>query len=96
MSLAPLDAKLVSLPPKGSSAATMDMIFGEEAESFSHQLTSKLSAEGDVSRRKEECEVKRPYLDPSLRHCPRKYAEFCRRLHECGLTEYREDFVEQP
>lgn len=95
VTLAPLDTSLVSLPPKGSSAATMSMIFGGEAESFSQRLTRKLSAEGDVLRRKSESEVKRPYLDPSLRECPRKYAEFCRRLHGCGLTEYHEDYKEQ-
>lgn len=95
VSLAPLDTSLVSLPPPGSQAATMSMIFGEEAESFSHRLTSRLSAEGEVSRRLSESEIKRPYLDPSLRQCPRKYAEFCRRLHGCGLTEYQDSYREQ-
>ena len=95
VSLAPMDVDLVSLPTKGPSAATLEMIFEEEAENFSHRLQSKVLAEGDVKRRKDECGLKRPYMDPLLRGSGRKYAEFCRKLESCGLIEYRQSMLEQ-
>lgn len=64
----------------GSQAATVSAIFEEEAENFIQKLMAKVSAEGKATERKREAGLNKPYLDPSLRESPRKYAEFCRML----------------
>ena len=93
--LAPMDLDLLSLPKPGSTAASMEVIFGEAAEGFSRRLMSKVSADVEVKKRLEGCEIKMPYVDPSIRHCPRKYAEFCRMLHQRGLVEFHTSFKQQ-
>ena len=87
--LAPMDLDLISLPPSSTTAASLNMIFGEEARNFKHRLMSKVSAEVDVARRKAETELRAPYVDPLLRSSPRKYADFCRLLHDRGLVQFR-------
>eukprot|EP00435_Cladocopium_sp_Y103_P059267 s48_g21.t1 len=79
--LAPMSLDLISLPPPHSKAATLEMIFGEEARNFKHRLMSKVSADAAVKQRKDESELKAPYVDPLLRSSPRVYADFCRLLH---------------
>lgn len=87
--LAPMDLDLISLPPPSSTAASLEMIFGEGARKFRHRLLSMVSADAEVKRRKIDVGLKAPYVDPLLRSSPRKYADFCRLLHERGLVEYR-------
>ena len=87
--LAPMDLDLISLPPPSSSAATLDMIFGEEARNFRHRLLSMVSADAEVKRRKNDVGLKAPYVDPLLRTSARKYADFCRLLHARGLVVFR-------
>lgn len=93
--LAPMDVDSVSLPSSGSKAATMSMIFEEEAENFVHRLISKVSAEEKVLQRKREVGLGAPYVDPLLKNCPRRYGQFCRMLHEKGLVEYGASFKEK-
>lgn len=87
--LAPMDLDLISLPPPSSTAASLDMIFGEEAGKFRHRLLSMVLADAEVKQRKADVGLKAPYVDPLLRSSPRKYADFCRLLHERGLVEFR-------
>ena len=87
--LAPMEIEKISLPGKGSVAATLQQILEEEAQSFSRRLLSKVSAEKDVEQRKEVSGLQTPYMDPSLKHCSRRYAKFLKRLEEAGLIEYR-------
>ncbi len=93
--LAPMDVDSVSLPSLGSKAASMAMIFEEEAEKFVHRLMTKVSAEEKVLQRKDEAGLRAPYVDPLLKNCPRRYGQFCRMLHERGLVEYGLDFKEK-
>ena len=95
VALAPLEIDLVSLPPAGSKAAEMDLVFGEEARNYTHRITSKILAEGDVRVLKAELGLKKPYVDPALRGSPKLYADFCRKLDASGLIEFRETFTEQ-
>lgn len=95
MHLAPMDVDSVSLPSSGSKAATMSMIFEEEAENFVRRLISKVSAEEKVLQRKREVGLGAPYVDPLLKNCPRRYGQFCRMLHEKGLVEYGASFKEK-
>ena len=95
VALAPLEIDLVSLPPAGSKAAEMDLVFGEEARNYTHRITSKILAEGDVRVLKAELGLKKPYVDPALRGSPKLYADFCRKLNASGLIEFRETFTEQ-
>ena len=86
--LAPMNVDLVSLPPKGSVAAPLSLVFEEEAENVLCRLMSKVSAEEVIAGRKANCG-----MDPLLRQNPRGYAAFCRRLSEAGLIEHKEGFV---
>eukprot|EP00435_Cladocopium_sp_Y103_P014029 s3339_g3.t1 len=95
VSLALMEVGLVSLPPKGSTAASMELIFGEEAKNYAHRITSKILAEGEVMDRKRELGLNRPYADPALRSFPKVYAEFCRKLLDCGLVEFKTEYKEQ-
>lgn len=93
--LASVDVAKVSLPPAGSSAANLEKILGGKAENFIRRLLSKVSAKGEILRRKEECGLTAPYVDPVLKASKRKYAELCRRMEECGIIEYREEVSEK-
>ncbi|CAJ1451446.1 unnamed protein product [Effrenium voratum] len=86
--LAPMNVDLVSLPPKGSVAAPLSLVFEEEAENVLRRLMSKVSAEEVIAGRKANCG-----MDPLLRQNPRGYATFCRRLSEAGLIEHKEGFI---
>lgn len=92
--LASVDVAKVSLPPAGSSAASLEKILGGKAEKFSRRLLSKVSAKGEILRRKDECGLSAPYVDPVLKANKRKYAELCRRMDECGIIEYKEEVEE--
>lgn len=92
--LASVDVAKVSLPPAGSSAASLEKILGGKAEKFSRRLLSKVSAKGEILRRKDECGLSAPYVDPVLKASKRKYAELCRRMEECGIIEYKEEIEE--
>eukprot|EP00435_Cladocopium_sp_Y103_P066614 s689_g28.t2 len=93
--LAPMNLELISLPPSSSRAATLDDIFGDEARNFRHRLRSMVSADAEVKQRRAECGLRAPYVDPLLRTSSRKYADFCRMLHDRGLVEYRSNGVER-
>ena len=93
--LAPMDLQLLSLPSSGTVAASMEMVFGEAAEGFVQRLLSKVSAAEAVDEKKKVSELKSPYVDPLLKHNPRKYAEFCRMLEARGLVEYHASYMEQ-
>lgn len=94
-SLVPLDINLISLPEPGSMAAPIEQILGRGAESFIKRLESKLSPESVVRSRKAASSLKKPYYDLILRVQPRKYAEFCRKLHACGLIEFHQTVIEE-
>ena len=95
VALAPMEIDLVSLPPAGSKAAKMDLVFGEEARKYTQRISSRILAEGDVKELKRELGLRRPYLDPVLRSSPKVYADFCRKLDSSGLVEFRSGFKEQ-
>ena len=94
-SLVPLDINLISLPEPGSMAARIEQILGRGAESFIKRLESKLSPESVVRSRKAASSLKTLYYDLILRVQPRKYAEFCRKLHACGLIEFHQTVIEE-
>ncbi len=87
-SLVALDLDLISLPPAGSRAASLNQILGHEAESFIKVLESKVSSESVVRSRKAASNLKKPYFDPILREQPRKYSQFCLKLWNSGLIEF--------
>lgn len=87
-SLVALDLDLISLPPAGSCAASLDQILRHEAESFVKVLESKVSSESVVRSRKAASNLKKPYFDPILREQPRKYTQFCLKLWNSGLVEF--------
>ena len=87
--LAPFQLERVSLPHKGSDPASLEKILRGDAQKFLERLNAKVLSESEARENFKSCGLRAPYSDPVFRSNPRIYADFNRRLAECGLVEFR-------
>lgn len=88
-SLAGFQEDLVSLPPVGGTPSELSAIVGPRAENILEILRHKSLSFGEVSARKGESSLKRPYFDPALKRSKASYVKFVQRLHASNLVEFR-------
>ena len=83
-SLAPFNLELISLPSDLSDAPhALDLLGDEDRRYLEVQERMLLGGQSDVSSR-----VNKPYWDPALKHNPRNYRRFIRRLCDIKYLDF--------